>query len=117
MTKLAAIVAVSGIACAADTRNLERKVDQVAAELQATQRELAELRRRMDRLAAPPERADASRVINGRYAVGAQPTERFVPLIDEELARATERIAAGTPRAKYYQIWVVDKGLPGLERP
>jgi protein-disulfide isomerase len=54
--------------------------------------------------------------INGRYMVGAAPTEAFATLVDEELKKANERIAAGTPAASYYQQWVLDKGLKQLER-
>jgi protein-disulfide isomerase len=55
--------------------------------------------------------------INGRYLSGAQPIERFVALIDEELKKANERIQAGTPAASYYQQVVLDKGLKQLEKP
>ncbi|HEX3476981.1 MAG TPA: thioredoxin domain-containing protein [Kofleriaceae bacterium] len=55
--------------------------------------------------------------INGRYMVGAAPTESFVALVDEELKKANERIAAGTPAASYYQQVVLDKGVKQLERP
>jgi protein-disulfide isomerase len=54
--------------------------------------------------------------INGRYMVGAAPTESFVTLVEEELKKANERIAAGTPAASYYQQAVLDKGLKTLER-
>jgi len=49
--------------------------------------------------------------INGRYLVGAVPIDRFAAVIDEELKKANERIQQGTPRAQYYQQWVLDKGL------
>lgn len=56
--------------------------------------------------------------INGRWLSGAQPLETFSALIDEELAKATERITAGTPRAKYYQTFVVEQGLvAGAQAP
>jgi protein-disulfide isomerase len=55
--------------------------------------------------------------INGRYTVGAMPAESFEQLIDEELKKANERIAQGTPQAQYYQQWVLDKGLKTLEAP
>jgi len=55
--------------------------------------------------------------INGRHLAGAMPTPEFERLIDEELAKATQRIKAGTPRARYYQRWVLDKGLRRLEPP
>lgn len=55
--------------------------------------------------------------VNGRYISGAQQIEAFSALIDEELKKANERIAAGTPAAQYYQQWVMDKGLKQLEPP
>jgi protein-disulfide isomerase len=55
--------------------------------------------------------------INGRYIVGALPPENFSAVIDEELKKANDRIAQGTPQAQYYQQWVMDKGLKTLEAP
>jgi protein-disulfide isomerase len=55
--------------------------------------------------------------INGRFLLGAVPIGEFTTLIDEELKKANERIAAGTPAASYYQQWVLDKGLKQLEKP
>lgn len=55
--------------------------------------------------------------INGRYLSGAQPLDRFVALIDEELKKANEKIQAGTPAASYYQQVVLDKGLKQLDKP
>ncbi|MBW2462395.1 MAG: thioredoxin domain-containing protein [Deltaproteobacteria bacterium] len=40
--------------------------------------------------------------INGRYIAGAQPLAAFTAIVDEELSRARERVAAGTPRARIY---------------
>jgi protein-disulfide isomerase len=54
--------------------------------------------------------------INGRFISGAQAVAKFVEVIDDELKKANERIAAGTPAASYYQQWVMDKGLKQLER-
>jgi protein-disulfide isomerase len=53
--------------------------------------------------------------INGRPFVGWKPLAELKPILDEELARARERIAAGTPAASYYADWVVKKGLPRVE--
>jgi len=51
--------------------------------------------------------------VNGRPIPGGyKPLEGLKPVIDEELARAKQRIAAGTPRDAYYAEWVVKKGLP-----
>jgi protein-disulfide isomerase len=55
--------------------------------------------------------------VNGRFLSGAMPIDNFVSLIDEELAKAKEKIAAGTPAASYYQQIVLDKGLKQLEKP
>lgn len=48
--------------------------------------------------------------INGRHLAGAMPTGEYEKLIDEELARANDRIRKGTPKRRYYRTWVVDKG-------
>jgi len=58
--------------------------------------------------------ATPSFFINGRFMSGAMPIESFTSLIDEELAKATERIKAGTPASQYYQQWVVDRGEKSL---
>jgi|SRR5687767_12981679 len=55
--------------------------------------------------------------VNGRYISGAMPAENFMSVIDEELKKANEKIAQGTPQAKYYQTWVVEKGLKSVEPP
>jgi len=55
--------------------------------------------------------------INGRYLSGAQPLDRFVALIDEELKKANEKVQAGMPAASYYQQAVLDKGLKQLDKP
>ncbi|HUJ58451.1 MAG TPA: thioredoxin domain-containing protein [Kofleriaceae bacterium] len=59
--------------------------------------------------------ATPSFFINGRFISGAMPIDNFTQLIDEELKKANERIAAGTPAAQYYQTWVLDKGQKTLE--
>jgi len=48
--------------------------------------------------------------INGRMLSGAQPAQNFSAIIDDELAKANDRIKKGTPRARYYRSWIVDKG-------
>jgi protein-disulfide isomerase len=55
--------------------------------------------------------------INGRFLGGAQPIEVFTKLVDEELARANERIAAGTAAAAYYQKFVVERGETRVVAP
>ncbi|HEY5925830.1 MAG TPA: thioredoxin domain-containing protein [Kofleriaceae bacterium] len=55
--------------------------------------------------------------INGRFISGAVPLDNFVTVIEEELKKANERIQQGTPKAQYYQQWVLDKGLKTVELP
>ncbi|MGH7296874.1 MAG: DsbA family protein, partial [Polyangiaceae bacterium] len=40
--------------------------------------------------------------VNGVFIVGAQPLEKFVKTVDEEMAKAQARIDAGTPRERVY---------------
>ena len=44
--------------------------------------------------------------INGRNLRGAQPIEAFKTVIDEELAKARAKVAAGTPRARVYEATI-----------
>jgi protein-disulfide isomerase len=53
--------------------------------------------------------------INGRFLSGAQPIDNFERLIDEELQKANQRVQQGTPKAQYYQQWVIDKGLKSVQ--
>jgi predicted DsbA family dithiol-disulfide isomerase len=54
--------------------------------------------------------------VNGRPVPGGyKPLEGLKALLDEELARARQRIAAGTPATDYYAEWVVKKGLPRFD--
>jgi len=54
--------------------------------------------------------------VNGRPVPGGyKPLEGLKPLLDEELARARQRIAEGTPAKDYYAEWVVKKGLRRVE--
>lgn len=46
--------------------------------------------------------------INGRMLMGAQPVSRFKVLIDEEMARASQAVAAGTPAHEYYNSIVAE---------
>ena len=54
--------------------------------------------------------------INGRYVVGASPA-KLSAVVDEELALAEQRIAAGTAPAEYYKTWVLAKGARKFEPP
>lgn len=58
--------------------------------------------------------ATPSFFINGRFMSGAMPIENFSTIIDEELAKAKDRVKAGTKPGRYYQEWVVDKGEKSL---
>ena len=50
--------------------------------------------------------------INGRRLVGAQPIEKFVTVIDEQLAKARALVKAGTPRAVVYTRLQRDAEVP-----
>ena len=54
--------------------------------------------------------------INGRLLVGAQPLERFKSIIDEEIKKADEKLAAGVSRAALYGE-LLRSGLERRERP
>jgi protein-disulfide isomerase len=54
--------------------------------------------------------ATPSFFINGRFISGAQPIENFSQLIDEEKAKADDRIKKGAKKSRYYQDWVLAKG-------
>lgn len=51
--------------------------------------------------------------VNGRPLTRRSP-DQFKALIDEELAKAKQRIAQGTKPADYYKTWVLDKGAKRL---
>ncbi len=70
----------------------------------------ADVQDSMRELSALAVNATPSFFINGRYMSGAQPIDRFATLIDEEKLKAEERIRRGTPRARYYQEWVIARG-------
>lgn len=52
--------------------------------------------------------------VNGRFISGAQPYPNFKSVVDEEMKKANERIAAGTKAEAYYEEWVVGKGKKSL---
>ena len=55
--------------------------------------------------------------INGRRLVGAQPVEKFVPIIDEEIAKGRKLLAAGTAAtAVYDELMKAGKTPPPPER-
>jgi predicted DsbA family dithiol-disulfide isomerase len=59
--------------------------------------------------------ATPSFFINGRFTSGAQPVESFASLIDDELAKANQRIQQGSSQSRYYQEWVLDRGEKKLD--
>lgn len=99
-------------------KNLERIARKVGLNMR---------RFRRDRDGACPERIKADQLemarfgvtgtpaffINGRFLSGAQPVEQFRALVDEELAKAKQRIAddPSTTPANYYETHVVGAGL------
>jgi protein-disulfide isomerase len=55
--------------------------------------------------------------VNGRRLVGAQPIDKFAPIIDEEIAKASALSAKGVAGAQIYDTLIKDgKGAPELER-
>jgi protein-disulfide isomerase len=55
--------------------------------------------------------------INGRRLVGAQPFEKFKPIIDEEVIKAQNLIAKGTAPARVYEELIKEgKGAPEPEK-
>ncbi|HLK39420.1 MAG TPA: thioredoxin domain-containing protein, partial [Polyangiaceae bacterium] len=55
--------------------------------------------------------------VNGRRLVGAQPREKFVAMVDEEIARAQALLGAGTRAAALYDALTKDgQGAPEPER-
>jgi protein-disulfide isomerase len=71
----------------------------------------------MKELAAVGVYATPAFFVNGRFLSGAQPVEAFRALIDEELALARTRVKKGSKRKRYYDDWVMKKGLTRLETP
>ncbi|HEX5058283.1 MAG TPA: DsbA family protein [Kofleriaceae bacterium] len=55
--------------------------------------------------------------INGRYVAGALPIDKFSPLIDEELAKATAAEKRGVKPEQYYEQEIVGKGTAQLAQP
>jgi protein-disulfide isomerase len=93
-------------------RDVGLKLDRFKADMKAC---VAEVQADMSDLQTFGLGATPGFFINGRFLSGAQPTEAFSAVIDDELAKATDRIKKGTPAAKYYKTWVLEKGLPKLE--
>ena len=58
--------------------------------------------------------ATPSFFINGRFISGAMPLENFLPLVDEELKKASEKIQKGVSAAEYYNQEIVGKGQKTL---
>lgn len=77
------------------------------ADMPTCERELSDTAQELKALAVS---STPSFFINGRYLSGAQPVATFSQLVDEELAKANERIKKGTKQARYYQEWVIEKG-------
>lgn len=95
-------------------RDANLKLDRFKDDMRSCE---AEVRADMRELTGFAIASTPSFFINGRYTVGAMPAETFEVLIDEELAKANQRIQAGTPKAAYYKTWVLGKGLTKVESP
>jgi protein-disulfide isomerase len=95
-------------------RDANLKLDRFKADMRSCE---AEVGADMRELAGFALNATPTFFINGRYMIGAAPASTFEALIDEELAKANQRIQAGTPRAAYYKTWVLGKGLTRVESP
>jgi protein-disulfide isomerase len=59
--------------------------------------------------------ATPSFFINGRFISGLASADAYSAIVDEEMKKANEKIAQGTPAAAYYQTWVLDKGLKNVQ--
>jgi len=94
--------------------NLGLDMDRFRADLSPCNTEIAQT---MSHLTGFGVGATPAFFINGRFLSGAQPFPTFEALISEELKLAEERVRKGTKRARYYDEWVVKKGLPKLETP
>lgn len=95
--------------------NLGLDMDRFRADASATGSCDAEIQGEMADLNALGVGATPSFFINGRFLSGAQPLPAFQALIDEELKLAEGRVKKGTKPKKYYEEWVVRKGLARLE--
>jgi protein-disulfide isomerase len=93
-------------------RDAHLKLDRFKDDMRSCQ---VELRDDMRELTGFAIGSTPSFFINGRYTVGAAPAEVFEALIDEELAKANQRIQAGAPKAAYYKTWVLGKGLTKVD--
>jgi hypothetical protein len=49
--------------------------------------------------------------INGKYLSGLKPASQYEQLIDEELAKAKQRLASGGQAGTYYRDWVLSRGV------
>lgn len=68
---------------------------------------LADDRALMDRIGT---RGVPASYVNGRFIAGARSFSHFQKLIDEELAKAKERVARGAKATNYYRDYVVAQG-------
>ena len=90
-------------------------VAKMTADMDGACREV--LRRTQTALSALGVRRTPVFYVNGRVVSGAQPFEKFAALIDEELAKARQRVAEGSRPDRYYQDWVVARGLDRVTAP
>jgi protein-disulfide isomerase len=82
-------------------------ISRFKADMQTCELELMDAAKEFQQLSVS---ATPSFFINGRFLSGAMPIENFSHLIDEELAKANDRIKKGAKKSRYYQEWVIEKG-------
>jgi protein-disulfide isomerase len=105
-----------------ETSHLEELAVEAGVDMDRYRRDVAgdcpaELTSGMAELTALGVGATPAFFVNGRFLSGAQPIENFRRLIDEELALARKRVKKGTKQKRYYEEWVMKKGLTKLEPP
>jgi protein-disulfide isomerase len=93
-------------------RELGLNMDKFKADMEGECRQV--MQRDQAELSRVGTRGTPAFYINGRYLSGARPIEQFKAIIDDELKKANERIAKGTPAERYYEEWVIKKGEKSL---
>ncbi|HEU0030665.1 MAG TPA: thioredoxin domain-containing protein [Kofleriaceae bacterium] len=93
-------------------KSLGLDVKKFRADMQSCQQVLQESMRELQTLGIA---ATPTFFINGRFMSGAMPIDSFTVLIDEELAKANQRIQQGTSKSQYYDQWVLQNGQKSLD--
>jgi protein-disulfide isomerase len=93
-------------------QELQLDVNKFKTDMKACQ---ALVQKDMKELQAFMVSATPSFFINGRFISGLASADAYSAIVDEEMKKANEKIAQGTPAAAYYQTWVLDKGLKNVQ--